>query len=47
MRTSVVAGWLIAACGVWLIGLGLYFMVLWPSLLPEVTRFHASSLTQV
>ena len=39
--------WLIAACGVWLIGLGLYFILLRPSLLPEDMRFIGSSLAQV
>ena len=35
------------ACGVWLIGLGFYFIVLRPALLPEDTRFIGSSLAQV
>lgn len=39
--------WLIATCGVWLIGLGLYFILLRPSLLLEDTRFIGSSLAQV
>ena len=33
------AEWLIAACGVWLIGLGLYFILLRPALLPEDVRY--------
>jgi hypothetical protein len=41
------AEWLIAACGVWLMGLGLYFILLRPSLFPEDTRFIGSSLAQV
>ena len=41
------AEWLIASCGVWLIGLGLYFILLRPSLLPEDTRFIGSSLAQI
>lgn len=41
------ADWLITACGVWLIGLGIYFIFLRPSLLPEDTRFIGSSLAQV
>jgi hypothetical protein len=41
------AEWLIVACGVWLIGLGLYFILLRPALLPEDTRFIGSSLAQV
>lgn len=31
--------WLIAACGVWHIGLGLYFIFLRPALLPEDLRY--------
>ena len=38
--------WLLAACGVWLVGLGLYFIVVRPPLLPEDTRFMGSSLAQ-
>lgn len=34
-------------CGVWLIGLGLYFALLRPSLLPEDPRFIGSSLAQI
>jgi hypothetical protein len=39
--------WLIASCGVWLVCLGLCFIFLRPSLLPEDTRFIGGSLTQV
>lgn len=35
------------ACGVWLIGLGLYFALLRPALLPEDPRFMGSSLAQI
>ncbi len=41
------AEWLIVAYGVWLIGLGLYFILLRPPLLPEDTRFLGSSLPQL
>ncbi len=41
------AEWLIAACGMWLIGLGFYFMLLRPALLPEDTRFIGTSLAEV
>ena len=34
-----VAKWLFAACGVWLVGLGLYFILLRPPLLPEDLRY--------
>lgn len=42
-----VASWLIAACGVWLEGLGLYFIALRPPLLPEDTRFMGATATQI
>ena len=38
---------MLAGCGVWLMALGLYFIVLRPPLLPEDTRFMGSSLEQV
>ena len=41
------ANWMLAGCGVWLVALGLYFIVLRPPLLPEDTRFMGSSLEQV
>ncbi|MBI2749709.1 MAG: hypothetical protein HYX43_10330 [Burkholderiales bacterium] len=34
-------------CGVWLIGLGLYFALLRPALLPEDPRYIGSSLAQI
>lgn len=40
------AEWLIAVCGVWLMGLGLYFIFLRPALLPEDARFIGRSLAQ-
>jgi hypothetical protein len=33
------AQWLFAACGVWLVGLGLYFVFVRPPLLPEDVRY--------
>ena len=38
---------MIAACGVWLVGLGLYFIALRPSLLPEDARFMGATLAQI
>lgn len=38
--------WMLIACGVWLVGLGLYFIVLRPPLLPEDTRYIGSTLAQ-
>ena len=34
-------------CGVWLVGLGLYFSLLRPPLLPEDLRFIGTSISQV
>ncbi len=42
-----VASWLIAACGVWLVGLGLYFIAVRPPLLPEDTRFMGTTVAQI
>ena len=36
-----VSEWLLACCGVWLVGLGLYFVFLRPALLSEDIRFVA------
>ena len=42
-----VSTWMIAACGVWLVGLGLYFIALRPSLLPDDVRFMGATLAQI
>lgn len=39
--------WIFVACGIWLIGLGGYFMLARPPLLPEDLRYLASSAIQV
>lgn len=39
--------WMLIACGVWLVGLGFYFMVLRPPLLPEDPRFMGTTLVQL
>jgi len=38
--------WLIASCGVWQIGLALYFIFLRPALLPEDVRYMGSTFTR-
>jgi hypothetical protein len=38
------AEWLIASCGMWQIGLGLYFIVVRPALLPEDLRYLGADL---
>lgn len=42
-----VACWLLTACGVWLVGLGIYFIALRPPLLPEDPRLMGSTLEQL
>lgn len=39
--------WLLAACGCWLLALGLYFIALRPSLLPEDLRFIGTTADQI
>jgi hypothetical protein len=39
-----ISSWLLGACGVWLIGLGLYFIFVRPALLPEDPRYIGASL---
>ena len=39
--------WIFVACGIWLIGLGAYFMFARPPLLPEDLRYLGSSAIQV
>jgi len=46
-RLSHVSTWMLTACGVWLVGLGLYFIVLRPALLPEDPRFMGTTLIQI
>ena len=42
-----VASWLLMACGVWLVGLGLYFIAVRPPLLPEDARFMGAAATEI
>ena len=39
--------WALTACGVWLLALGFYFMVLRPPLLPEDLRYMGATLAHV
>ncbi|MEO6745282.1 MAG: hypothetical protein ABIN08_12430 [Caldimonas sp.] len=39
-----VAEWLLGFCGVWQVGLGIYFVVLRPALLPEDLRYMGADL---
>lgn len=39
--------WIFVACGIWLIGLGGYFMFVRPPLLPEDLRYMGASAIQV
>lgn len=42
-----VSAWMFIVCGVWLVGLGFYFVTLRPPLLPEDERFLGSTLAQI
>ena len=42
-----VSAWMLIACGVWLVVLGFYFMLIRPPLLPEDLRYMGTSLAQV
>lgn len=46
-RRHSAAEWLVAACGVWHIGRGHYFILLRPPLLPEDVRFIGADLVGV
>ena len=46
-RRLHVSSWTLTACGVWLVGLGLYFIFLRPPLLPEDPRFMGTTLEQL
>lgn len=45
-KNRAVSTRLLIACGIWLLGLGLYFMFLRPPLLPEDTRFMGTTVAQ-
>jgi len=42
-----ISAWLLIACGVWLIGLGAYFIAVRPPLLPEDLRYMDVTLSQI
>ena len=42
-NTRHVSTWMLVGCGVWLVGVGLYFMVLRSPLLPEDARFMGAT----
>ena len=46
-KSRHVSTWLLTACGVWLMALGFYFIVLRPPLLPEDPRFMGTTLEQI
>ena len=39
--------WILTACGIWLVALGAYFIILRPALLPEDPRFMGTTLAQL
>ena len=46
-KIRLASTWSLLACGVWLIALGLYFIMLRPPLLPEDPRFMGTTLEQI
>ena len=46
-RSFPVSTWMLIACGVWLVGLGFYFIFLRPPLLPKDPRFMGTTLAQI
>jgi hypothetical protein len=46
-NTHKVSTRLLFSCGIWLIGLGIYFIVFRPPLLPEDARFMSASINQI
>jgi hypothetical protein len=46
-KSRPVSTWMLTACGVWLMALGFYFIVLRPPLLPEDPRFMGTTLEQI
>jgi len=42
-----ISTWMLVACGVWLVGLGLYFIFIRPPLLPEDPHFMGTTLVQI
>ena len=45
-RLSHRSNWIMTGCGIWLVALGAYFIVLRPPLLPENPRFMGATLAQ-
>ena len=46
-KTRRISTWMLSACGIWLVGLGFYFIVLRPPLLPEDVRYMGTSLGEI
>jgi hypothetical protein len=47
VRKTRISTWMLIVCGIWLVGLGFYFIVLRPPLLPEDPRFMGTTLVQI
>ena len=46
-RNRQLSTWMLTACGIWMVGLGFYFIVLRPPLLPEDLRFMGTTLARI
>jgi ABC-type Na+ efflux pump permease subunit len=47
LKSLPASTWLLTGCGVWLVGLGVYFIALRPALLPEDPRFIGTTLSDI
>lgn len=47
VKSIQVSKWMLSACGVWLMALGVYFIFVRPPLLPEDPRFMGVTLEQI
>lgn len=47
VKSIQVSKWMLSACGVWLMALGVYFIFVRPPLLPEDPRFMGATLEQI
>ena len=46
-KKHLISSWILGGCGIWLIGLGFYFIILRPPLLPEDLRYMDATLSEV
>jgi len=47
VQRRTLSAWILLICGLWLVGLGVYFMFLRPALLPEDLRYIGKTLSDL